>query len=89
MRMKRYKKRKESHLLSTEHLGVRGLGVLQENLMDSQCCLQLAECLYAVEDTLMRVLVDRYCDKFGLSHADDGGHDQHRLKPDQYRLAPG
>jgi len=43
------------------------------------CCLQPAECLYAVEDTLMRVLIDRYRDELGLSYADDGSRDQHYL----------
>jgi len=74
-----YKRLKKSDLLSTKHLGVRSLGVLQENFMNGGCCLQLAECLYAVEDTLMRVLVDRYRDELGLSYADDGGHNQHCL----------
>ena len=64
------------------------LGVLQENFTNSGCCFQLAECLYAVEDTLMRVLVDQYRDELGLSYADDGGHDRHCLGCKLWSVSP-
>ena len=50
------------------------------------CCFQLAECLYIVEDMLMRV--DRYRDELGLSYADDGDHDQHCLGRKLWSVSP-
>jgi hypothetical protein len=55
------------YLLSYQHFGISSLGVLQKDFVDRELLLKFTECLYTVENTLMEVLVDWHCDKFGLS----------------------
>jgi len=47
--------------------------------MDRGLCLQLAERLDTVHDTLVGVFVDLYGYKLGLADSDDRRHHQHRL----------
>ena len=66
-------------LLSTQHLRIRSLGVLQECFVNSRLRLEFAESLNAGHDTFVGVLVNLDRDKLGLTNADDRGHDQHGL----------
>ena len=62
-----------------EHFGISSFGVLQKDLSGRRIIPEFAQCLYAVENSLARILVNLHSHELGLTNSNDGRHDQHRL----------
>ena len=70
---------RRANLLCSDHLGVSGLGVLQEDLLDSRLLVEITQGLNAVHDPFVGVFVDGDGHELRLTNTDDRNHDQHGL----------
>jgi len=77
---------RHANLLGDDHLRIGGLGILQEDLLDSLLFAKVAQCLDTVHNPLVGVFVDRDGHEFRLANADDRDHDQHGLSLERIDL---
>ena len=75
-----------TNLLRDDHLGVCGLGILQEDLLDDWLLAEVTQGLDAVHDPLVGVLIDWHCYKLRLANTDDRNHNQHGLSLERIDL---